>query len=796
MRIRPLVLSLLAATAVVLILPLQSLAITTDQLRPTTRTIDGLPYQAYEVTGPILPLASGKTPDGYLLFPPGPDGIQRVIRHRAEGLTLSGHDGHSPLVIDQLNIPGGYIGDTALVGLAPYATGSAGPDEIAVTARHAEGDHWRVWAADIEAQLLRGDLTLPTFPERRHDGRWDGAYWPVGALPMAGRTSPALLLICDVEHDVHGRGLLAVDPLAGQVLWRVMLDARLDIRVAWIGDLEGDGASEVVVASRAVNNLDGERLYGASDDSSRVFVFDAEGTLRWQRALNGPGSSCNAAVVDLDADGALEVVAVASGPRTPRGRLVAYTADGVPIDEVVTEYDMTTQVVALPATPDREALLVVGDHGRYIRIVALRDGVLQEIRRTDREGGHIVAVNVLPDAPGPQLAIIGRSELHLLDLDLRRVGGLTLNAERRPLTVESWQANPSTRLLLVADGLSPPFAFARAPRSFHPAWFAGGAAAVASLAGVAWRRQRLRRRAGQVETDPVILRELRLQLLGRLSKGGHEKIGALKSLRRLVWRLEAEAVSHADTGAAASEPARQRVDKAVSVVQADAAPRLRELLVLGHRTGVPGHLLAMARDLLDELATLLTAAGAGEAAYTDLHHQLAALAEELEAVLQRLRRHVEHHFRSDLAATVERVLAAQRDTLTATAVSVTVTPYEAAPEPQVAIDVQDLEFVVDNLVGNAIRAMDGASRRELRLDWSVSGERVLLTVADSGCGIAPDDWDAIFADDWSTRPGGGYGLARSRRELATYGGSLRVVRSAPGQGTTFLMILPMPPDLP
>ena len=398
---------------------------------------------------------------------------------------------------------------------------------------------------------------------------------------------------------------------------------------------------------------------------------------------------------------------------------------------------MTTQVVALPATPDREALLVVGDHGRYIRIVALRDGVLQEIRRTDREGGHIVAVNVLPDAPGPQLAIIGRSELHLLDLDLRRVGGLTLNAERRPLTVESWQANPSTRLLLVADGLSPPFAFARAPRSFHPAWFAGGAAAVASLAGVAWRRQRLRRRAGQVETDPVILRELRLQLLGRLSKGGHEKIGALKSLRRLVWRLEAEAVSHADTGAAASEPARQRVDKAVSVVQADAAPRLRELLVLGHRTGVPGHLLAMARDLLDELATLLTAAGAGEAAYTDLHHQLAALAEELEAVLQRLRRHVEHHFRSDLAATVERVLAAQRDTLTAAAVSVTVTPHEAAPEPQVAIDVQDLEFVVDNLVGNAIRAMDGASRRELRLDWSVSGERVLLTVADSGCGHRP-----------------------------------------------------------
>jgi signal transduction histidine kinase len=236
------------------------------------------------------------------------------------------------------------------------------------------------------------------------------------------------------------------------------------------------------------------------------------------------------------------------------------------------------------------------------------------------------------------------------------------------------------------------------------------------------------------------------------------------------------------------------VAEAVAVVHDEALPRLRELLVLGRRTGVPEHLLWLARDLLDELVAALSGVAGVQGRYTDRHRQLGGLALELDAVLQRLRRHIEQHFRSDLAGTIERVLVAQRDALMAASVSVTVTPHEAAPAPQVAIDVQDLEFVLDNLVGNAVRAMDGSSRRELHLDWSVSGERVLMTVADTGCGIAPDDWDAIFDEGWSTRPGGGYGLARSRHELKTYGGSLRVLKSTPGQGTTFVLMVPVARD--
>lgn len=138
---------------------------------------------------------------------------------------------------------------------------------------------------------------------------------------------------------------------------------------------------------------------------------------------------------------------------------------------------------------------------------------------------------------------------------------------------------------------------------------------------------------------------------------------------------------------------------------------------------------------------------------------------------------------------VARVLQAQAEELARHRVQAQPTGLAAAPGTRVALDLPDLEFVLDNLVGNAIRAMTDTAERRLTVDASRSAGQMAVTVADTGCGMAPEDWEAVFDDRWSTRPGGGYGLARSRRELAIYGGSLRVVRSAPGHGTTFLLIL-------
>jgi signal transduction histidine kinase len=108
----------------------------------------------------------------------------------------------------------------------------------------------------------------------------------------------------------------------------------------------------------------------------------------------------------------------------------------------------------------------------------------------------------------------------------------------------------------------------------------------------------------------------------------------------------------------------------------------------------------------------------------------------------------------------------------------------------VHIDPPDLEFILDNLVGNAIRAMVAAPRKVLCLGWTLRAGQVVVTVSDSGWGIEPEDWDHIFEPGASGRPDRGLGLARSRHELGIYGGSLRVLASRPGRGTTFELRLP------
>jgi signal transduction histidine kinase len=92
--------------------------------------------------------------------------------------------------------------------------------------------------------------------------------------------------------------------------------------------------------------------------------------------------------------------------------------------------------------------------------------------------------------------------------------------------------------------------------------------------------------------------------------------------------------------------------------------------------------------------------------------------------------------------------------------------------------------------------MAGAPQRRLTIAWQTAGPWVIATVDDTGVGIAPEDHEAIFEEGFSDRPGGGYGLSRSRRDLALYGATLRVRESRAGEGTTFELVLPLAEEDP
>jgi C4-dicarboxylate-specific signal transduction histidine kinase len=170
----------------------------------------------------------------------------------------------------------------------------------------------------------------------------------------------------------------------------------------------------------------------------------------------------------------------------------------------------------------------------------------------------------------------------------------------------------------------------------------------------------------------------------------------------------------------------------------------------------------------------------------DLQHT----ATEADRRFRELRGLVEDAFRADPAEVFARSLdahAAEMEDLGAAAA------VELEGAPLVQMDVEELAFVVDNLVENAVRAMRGSPEKRLRVTWQEAGEHVVLLVGDTGCGIAPDELELVMKPGHSRRQGGGLGLPRSREILGKYGGGLSVKESSPGRGTTMSLLVPAAP---
>ncbi|MEW6755315.1 MAG: ATP-binding protein [Candidatus Latescibacterota bacterium] len=124
---------------------------------------------------------------------------------------------------------------------------------------------------------------------------------------------------------------------------------------------------------------------------------------------------------------------------------------------------------------------------------------------------------------------------------------------------------------------------------------------------------------------------------------------------------------------------------------------------------------------------------------------------------------------------------------TARAQSVTVEVEPVDPQARVRANEAELQHVLLNLLLNAVQACGPQGKVSLSV---VNGSPARIRVTDNGCGIARDDQQRIFEPFLSLRKGGtGLGLYLSLNFVRRWGGDLRVV-SAPGQGSTFEVILP------
>lgn len=117
--------------------------------------------------------------------------------------------------------------------------------------------------------------------------------------------------------------------------------------------------------------------------------------------------------------------------------------------------------------------------------------------------------------------------------------------------------------------------------------------------------------------------------------------------------------------------------------------------------------------------------------------------------------------------------------------------YRGAPGVTVLARPGELEQVVLNIFLNAAQAMEGGGSIEAQA--RPNGKQVVLSIRDSGPGIAPEHLERVFEPFFTTKQPGqgtGLGLAISYEIVHELGGTIHAA-NAPERGAVFEISLPM-----
>ena len=113
-------------------------------------------------------------------------------------------------------------------------------------------------------------------------------------------------------------------------------------------------------------------------------------------------------------------------------------------------------------------------------------------------------------------------------------------------------------------------------------------------------------------------------------------------------------------------------------------------------------------------------------------------------------------------------------------------------------DREKLRRVIENLIANALEAIEGAEVASPRIrilgGENLAGTEIWLRVIDNGPGISPEDGERIWSPFYTTRNGGtGLGLALSRKTIEAHGGRIELLTDS-REGTEFVLSFPKDPN--
>jgi signal transduction histidine kinase len=250
--------------------------------------------------------------------------------------------------------------------------------------------------------------------------------------------------------------------------------------------------------------------------------------------------------------------------------------------------------------------------------------------------------------------------------------------------------------------------------------------------------------------------------IGDLGQDFNEMVAQLKASREEIQHLHQTQMSRAEHFATLGELA------------TGLAHEIRNPLA-----GIAGVIEIVSRDLPPD--------SAARSVIKDAKEEAVQINRILTELLETARPKPPHFQVKDIASTAEHaVLFARQQAITK---RIMIELNLTDDIPPVDHDPNQINQVLLNLLLNAIQAMGkpGSIHVSLRRD----NEDALITVADEGKGILPENLSNIFRPFFTTKGHGtGLGLSLARRIVETHGGTIRV-RSEVNKGTQFEVRLPI-----
>jgi len=659
------------------------------------------------------------------------------------------------------------------------ATGDGRPDLLVVVAR--DSMYW----------IACHDVRAP--------GRTSRPVWTVGpyldscrVMPKMGKRGHARVLgvfdgdadgrpevYLDLQPYVPGgepRKVVCLDGPTGRERWRYLL---------------ASGASKLVLLTRhrgrerhlllqtyAPDN--GFQVGGESDASAYVTSLSPQGRREWSIAVGGIFSGAGGAIGDFDGDGEEDFVVSVS-----RTAAEAET-DSLAVPVLRLLDPASGRILRSARIPSAISEPVVGDldgdghdeivgSGQDQAVYCYGPDLAPHWANRQRKLMTVLWIADMVGKGAPEILAASPGSIGLLDAR----GHLLLGSEVGDDDLGSLPMRLAGRThILLISGRQARVATIEPP-DVSPAALVlvGGPLLVgAGATGYVVRR---RRRRGEALVDEGEAEERLLEAMVAFGHAG----SSLGILDRLRFHLRNwERVRGQDGG-------ERRLASLLDDFVGSVLPDLVRLVSLARRAQVKSqYWRPLATQALNVSSVLQQLAERSPATTDGRVLRAEAELEQLDASLRGIRAHLRQVFRAEVEPLVRRVLARRAGDLAAACVEVRVE--DRGPAGQAAfVAGEQLEKVLENLVENALRAMQGAATRRLGVTLSIEGAHCLVDVADSGPGIAPRDHERVFDRDYSTREGGGFGLYYSRQVLARYEGKIFVLASGPDEGTTFRIVL-------